>query len=212
MRSELHAANCATGLCRCARRLTSWPRVAFLACMPSRRRRRRAADAAARRSSMPSASPATGRAPSGAPKIGDQEGMGEARVAEGLTSLTRSALEGIRQMPPHGGNPNLTDIEIERAITYMVNQSGGHWSEPITGRADRSTAAASRSFGSVAQMPSDGRRRRAQDRRPIRVDSAAQAGPRQSSSAPRSMDTAACPRAAARPTSRMPSCEAQSST
>jgi cytochrome c5 len=35
-------------------------------------------------------------------------------------------------MPPHGGNPGLTDTEIERAITYMVNQSGGHWTEPIS--------------------------------------------------------------------------------
>jgi len=35
-------------------------------------------------------------------------------------------------MPPHGGNTNLTDIEIERAITYKVNQSGGHWREPVS--------------------------------------------------------------------------------
>ena len=34
-------------------------------------------------------------------------------------------------MPPHGGNLKLTDNEIERAITYMVNQSGGHWAEPV---------------------------------------------------------------------------------
>jgi cytochrome c5 len=46
-------------------------------------------------------------------------------------------------MPPHGGNPNLTDTEIERAITYMVNQSGGNWTEPISRTApavDRSAA------------------------------------------------------------------------
>ena len=35
-------------------------------------------------------------------------------------------------MPPHGGNPRLTDTEIKRAITYMVNQSGGHWAEPVS--------------------------------------------------------------------------------
>jgi cytochrome c5 len=35
-------------------------------------------------------------------------------------------------MPPHGGNPSLSDTEVERAITYMVNQSGGHWNEPIS--------------------------------------------------------------------------------
>jgi cytochrome c5 len=65
----------------------------------------------------------------GAPKIGDQKAWA-ARESQGLTGLTKHALEGIRQMPPHGGNPKLSDAEIERAITYMVNQSGGHWAEP----------------------------------------------------------------------------------
>jgi len=67
----------------------------------------------------------------GAPRIGDKKAW-EKRAAQGLTSLTKSALSGIRQMPSHGGNPNLSDTEIERAITYMVNQSGGHWTEPIS--------------------------------------------------------------------------------
>ena len=66
----------------------------------------------------------------GAPKIGDRKAWSK-RASLGLTSLTEHALKGIRQMPPHGGNPYLTDIEIERAITYMVNESGGHWVEPI---------------------------------------------------------------------------------
>ena len=30
-------------------------------------------------------------------------------------------------MPSHGGNPGVTDFEIELAITYLVNRSGGHW-------------------------------------------------------------------------------------
>jgi cytochrome c5 len=41
-------------------------------------------------------------------------------------------MAGIREMPAHGGNLKLTDTEIERAITYMVNQSGGHWTEPVS--------------------------------------------------------------------------------
>jgi cytochrome c5 len=72
-----------------------------------------------------------GTGTNGAPKIGDKQAWAK-RASQGLTSLTKSALEGIRQMPSHGGNPNLTDTEIERAITYMVNQSGGHWTEPIS--------------------------------------------------------------------------------
>jgi cytochrome c5 len=71
-----------------------------------------------------------GSGANGAPKIGDKNAW-DKRASQGLASLTQNALKGIRQMPPHGGNPNLTDLEIERAITYMVNQSGGHWIEPI---------------------------------------------------------------------------------
>ena len=76
----------------------------------------------------------------GAPKIGDKKAWA-ARAARGLTGLSQNALKGIRKMPPHGGNPAVSDTEIERAITYMVNQSGGHWTEP----ADRTAAPAERS-------------------------------------------------------------------
>jgi cytochrome c5 len=68
----------------------------------------------------------------GAPRIGDRKAW--AKLSErGLTGLTESALKGVRNMPAHGGDLKLTDIEIERAITYMVNQSGGKWVEPVGG-------------------------------------------------------------------------------
>jgi cytochrome c5 len=70
-----------------------------------------------------------GTGANGAPKIGDTKAWA-ARASQGLTSLSQHALEGIRRMPSHGGNPALSDLEIERAITYMVNQSGGKWTEP----------------------------------------------------------------------------------
>jgi cytochrome c5 len=66
----------------------------------------------------------------GAPRIGDRQAWAK-RASLGLTSLTKHALEGIRKMPPHGGSPGLSDLEIQRAITYMVNQSGGNWIEPL---------------------------------------------------------------------------------
>jgi len=66
----------------------------------------------------------------GAPRIGDHKAWAD-RASRGLSALTESALHGIRQMPPHGGNAALTDADLKRAITYMVNQSGGHWTEPI---------------------------------------------------------------------------------
>lgn len=77
----------------------------------------------------------------GAPKIGDQKAWSEL-AKRGLGGLTKSALAGIRQMPPHGANMKLTDTEIRRGITYMVNQSGGKWTEPIasTGKPVRRTS------------------------------------------------------------------------
>jgi cytochrome c5 len=67
----------------------------------------------------------------GAPKIGDRKAWRQ-RSAQGLSSLTQSALKGIRNMPAHGGNPGLSDLELARGVTYMVNASGGKWTEPAT--------------------------------------------------------------------------------
>ena len=119
-----------------------------------------------------------GTGANGAPKIGDKKAWA-ARSAQGLSSLTQHALNGIRQMPPHGGNPALSDTEIERAITYMVNQSGGHWTEPIS----RTEKTADRTGEAIVKAQcvkchETGVERRAEDRRPGRLDSARQAGPR----------------------------------
>ena len=72
-----------------------------------------------------------GTGANGAPKIGDKQAWSK-RAAKGFSSLTQSALKGIRKMPPHGANFKLTDIEIKRAIVYMVDQSGGNWIEPTS--------------------------------------------------------------------------------
>jgi cytochrome c5 len=69
----------------------------------------------------------------GAPKIGDKSAWGK-RAAQGLTSLTEHALKGMRSMPSHGGKLDLTDLEIGRAVAYMVNKSGGKWKEPASAK------------------------------------------------------------------------------
>jgi cytochrome c5 len=74
---------------------------------------------------------ATGR--EGAPRIGDAKAWAP-RAQKGLAALTKSALDGVRKMPPHGGKLDLADLELQRAIAYMVNQSGGNWAEPIDRR------------------------------------------------------------------------------
>lgn len=68
----------------------------------------------------------------GAPKIGDRKAWSKL-ASRSLTDLTASALKGIRSMPAHGGDLTISDIEIERAITHMVNQSGGRWVDPVGG-------------------------------------------------------------------------------
>jgi len=66
----------------------------------------------------------------GAPKIGDKAAWAK-RAEKGPAALTQRAIEGVRGMPPHGGAKGLSDVEIRRAIVYMVNESGGKWPEPV---------------------------------------------------------------------------------
>jgi cytochrome c5 len=66
----------------------------------------------------------------GAPQIGYRNAW-EKRASQGLSGLTQHAIDGIRNMPAHGGSPDLTDLEIGRAVTHMVNQSGMHWIDPV---------------------------------------------------------------------------------
>jgi cytochrome c5 len=70
---------------------------------------------------------ATGAA--GAPKVGDA-GAWSARIAQGYDTLVQHALNGIRAMPAKGGNPDLDDVEVARALVYMTNQSGAKFKEP----------------------------------------------------------------------------------
>lgn len=80
----------------------------------------------------------------GAPRVGDRKAWA-ARAAQGLTALSAHALEGIRKMPAHGGSTAVSDRDIALAITYMVNQSGGHWVEP------RAASSAPRSGEEIVQ-------------------------------------------------------------
>ena len=65
----------------------------------------------------------------GAPKIGDKAAWAP-HLGTGLSQLTQNAIKGVKQMPPRGGNPDLSDLEIGRAIAYMANQSGANFKEP----------------------------------------------------------------------------------
>ena len=61
----------------------------------------------------------------GAPKIGDKAAWSERFKADGgLDGLAASAMKGKNQMPPRGGNPDLSDAEIKAAIQEMLKQTG----------------------------------------------------------------------------------------
>ncbi len=64
-----------------------------------------------------------------APKIGDGEGW-KARIALGYETLTQNAINGVSTMPPQGGNPDLTELEIARAVAVMANEAGADFTPP----------------------------------------------------------------------------------
>jgi cytochrome c5 len=63
------------------------------------------------------------------PKLGDASAW-SARIAQGYETLTQHAIEGIRGMPARGGNADLTDNEVAKAVAYMANQVGANFEAP----------------------------------------------------------------------------------
>lgn len=59
----------------------------------------------------------------GAPKIGDTAAWQE-RMQQGLDTVVSYAINGIRAMPPRGGDPSLTDEQVRETVIYMLEQSG----------------------------------------------------------------------------------------
>lgn len=62
----------------------------------------------------------------GAPKLGDRKAW-RPLIAEGQRMLERTSIRGIRKMPPKGGHPHLSDLEVKRAVAYMANAAGGRF-------------------------------------------------------------------------------------
>jgi cytochrome c5 len=59
----------------------------------------------------------------GSPKFKDKKAWGP-RIAKGWDTLLTHAFNGFNKMPSRGGEPDLTDIEVARAIAYMANAAG----------------------------------------------------------------------------------------
>lgn len=65
----------------------------------------------------------------GAPKFNNKADWAS-RLGQGFEKLTDHAINGIRAMPPRGGNPDLSDAEIARAVAYMANSAGAKFTAP----------------------------------------------------------------------------------
>ncbi len=65
----------------------------------------------------------------GAPKFENKGDWGP-RISQGYDTLIKHAIEGIRQMPPRGGDADLSDTEVARAVAYMANAAGAKFKEP----------------------------------------------------------------------------------
>ena len=86
----------------------------------------------------------------GAPKFGDKAAWAVA-IKSGYDVLIQHAINGLQQqgkvMPPKGGNPDLTDTEVARAVVYMANAAGATFKEPA---APATTAVATTSTSPIA--------------------------------------------------------------
>jgi len=90
----------------------------------------------------------------GAPKMGDKGAWGP-RIAQGQSTVTQHAVAGFQGktgvMPPKGGNADLTENEVARAVVFMANQAGADWKEPAAPAAPPAATAAA--APAPAQVP-----------------------------------------------------------
>ncbi|MEO8408787.1 MAG: c-type cytochrome [Oxalobacteraceae bacterium] len=85
----------------------------------------------------------------GSPKFGDSAAWAP-RIAQGYDTLVVHATKGIRGMPAKGGNPDLDDVEVARAVAYMGNKGGASFKEPEAKAAAPAAATAGAPVGTAA--------------------------------------------------------------
>ncbi|WP_243737309.1 c-type cytochrome [Halomonas ventosae] len=102
----------------------------------------------------------------GAPVRGDEAGWSE-RTGKGFETLLSHAVNGFNAMPARGGNPNLSDAEVEAAVAYLVEpvmdvpelggDTGASGDEEAAASGEEQAAAdAEDSSSSEAQAATDG--------------------------------------------------------
>jgi cytochrome c5 len=87
----------------------------------------------------------------GAPKMGDAAAWA-ARIKQGYEGLLASVLKGKGAMPPQVGG-DFGELELGRAVVYMVNASGGQMAEPAAPAAAASAPAGGEAASAPAPAP-----------------------------------------------------------
>ncbi len=88
----------------------------------------------------------------GAHKVGDRNAWGKV-IAQGEKLTVQHAISGIRAMPPRGGNADLTDAEVQRAVVFLVNKAGASWKEAPVAAAPAAAKAVAASAPAPAPAP-----------------------------------------------------------
>ncbi len=77
----------------------------------------------------------------GAPKFADKAAWAKI-LAQGEKTVYAHAVNGIRAMPAKGGNPDLTEAEVQAAVVHMANAAGANWKAPAVAAAPAPAAGA----------------------------------------------------------------------
>ena len=86
----------------------------------------------------------------GAPKF-DNKGDWGPRIGKGFDTLVKHAIEGFNQMPARGGDGDLSDVEVARAVAYMANSAGASFKAPEPAAAPAASGAATAAKGDPAK-------------------------------------------------------------
>lgn len=96
----------------------------------------------------------------GAPKF-DNKSDWAGRLGQGYDTLVKHAIEGIRQMPPRGGDGDLSDVEMARAVAYLANSAGAKFEAaapaPVAAAAAPTEAASTAATAAIKLDPIKGK-------------------------------------------------------
>jgi len=87
----------------------------------------------------------------GAPKFGDKAAWAPF-IKTGYDAMVKVALHGKGAMPAKGGNPSLSDYEVERALVYMANKAGASFKEPAAPAQEKAAAPAATEVAAAAPV------------------------------------------------------------